>query len=680
MTALGRVRRMVVTVLLAVLTLAFGAGSARAETPPIAPRPVVVIGVPGLAWEDITRRGTPALWQFGEQSSVGALVTRAEHLRTCPGDGWLTLGTGVRGALPRPQSPDQQGDPRLEPQCPADQLTLEAALRTDPPGWLLTPTAPGRQAITVVDGGAIIDPDSLTGRAAEVPSRADQVRAMDERVRAAIEDAPQDAIVIVAGISDDGAEPGLRALLVRGEGFPAGWMASDSTGRVGLAQTSDVTATALVHSGRERPAEVIGRELTTEASSTPFADRREVLIGGDGELRAGEAVMLPFFVTYGALMVALIAIAAAWWWRSRGDGAARLRLLRIIRDVTLVVSAIPLGLYWVTSFPWWEHGHLALGLAGWTGLMAFAAVGFARLTGQRWWVLRPAVVAALTLLALTTPLLRYGSGEPWGDRLFLSTLGLHPLDGGRFRGFGNVPFAVFAVSLFLAAIWLTHAARHHRRRPMIIAAVVGGLGVIIAGAPQLGADGGSALALVPAVGYLVLAVGGIRVTWLRAALLGLAGAAAFLIVAGLDHLRPEASQTHLGRFFGDLLSGEAGAIIWRKLDANLAMLFGPEPITLLVPVGLIAATWYLTRVPKGDEASAGSVWATYPTLRPGLIATVVALVLGFALNDSGTAIPPAAAMVLIPAVIAIIAGHEVQRLAPPPEKAPRAADQAATGS
>lgn len=658
------------------LTLAFGAGPARAEAAPITPRPVVVIGVPGLAWEDITTDGTPALWRLAEQSAIGALVTRAAHLRTCPADGWLTLGTGVRSALPRPQSPDQQGDPRLEPRCAPDRLTLDSVTSTDPRGWLLT-TESGQEPITVIDGGAVIDPQSLTGRAAAVPARTEQLSAVDERVEAALKDVPQDAIVIVAGLSDDGAEPGLRAVMVRGEGFRAGWLASGSTGRVGLAQTSDVTATALAHAGRDRPAEVIGRELTTKTASGSFADRRQVLVDGDGELRAGEAVMLPFFVTYGALMVALVALGVVLWLRSRRDPTRRVRLLHTIRNVTLFVSAIPLGLYWVTSFPWWEHGHLALGLAGWTLLMALAAMGFARLTGTQWWVLRPAIVAALTLLALTSPLIRYGSSEPWDDRIFMSTLGLHSLDGGRFRGFGNVPFAIFAVSLFLVLILLTHAARHHRRRPMIIAAVIGGLGVIIAGAPQLGADGGSALALVPAVGYLVLAVGGIRVTWLRAALLGLAGAAAFLIVAGLDHLRPEESQTHLGRFFGDLLSGEAGGVIWRKLDANLAMLFGPEPITLLVPVGLVAAIWYLARVPKGDDASSDRVWAAYPTLRPGLIATMVALVLGFALNDSGTAIPPAAAMVLIPAVIAIVAGHEVERRTP---SASPTADQAVTDS
>ena len=46
----------------------------------------------------------------------------------------------------------------------------------------------------------------------------------------------------------------------------------------------------------------------------------------------------------------------------------------------------------------------------------------------------------------------------------------------------------------------------------------------------------------------------------------------------------------------------------------------------------------------------------YPALRPGLIALVVALTAGFLLNDSGTAIPGVAAIILAPALAALALG------------------------
>ena len=45
--------------------------------------------------------------------------------------------------------------------------------------------------------------------------------------------------------------------------------------------------------------------------------------------------------------------------------------------------------------------------------------------------------------------------------------------------------------------------------------------------------------------------------------------------------------------------------------------------------------------------------ALYPALRPGLIAIVVALTAGFLLNDSGTAIPAVAALILVPGLLAL---------------------------
>ncbi|MFD0823948.1 hypothetical protein ACFQ0D_37785, partial [Micromonospora zhanjiangensis] len=80
---------------------------------------VVLAGVPGLRWDDISPTGTPNLWRMAEQGSIGSLSVRSARQPTCPVDGWLTLGAGnyarrgtspVTGACPAPKVPVEQPD------------------------------------------------------------------------------------------------------------------------------------------------------------------------------------------------------------------------------------------------------------------------------------------------------------------------------------------------------------------------------------------------------------------------------------------------------------------------------------------------------------------------------------------------------------------------------------------
>jgi hypothetical protein len=66
--------------------------------------PLVLIGIPGLRWTDITARNAPALWRLASSGSVGSLVVSAVRTRTCPADGWLTLNSGAR-ATAQPTAP-----------------------------------------------------------------------------------------------------------------------------------------------------------------------------------------------------------------------------------------------------------------------------------------------------------------------------------------------------------------------------------------------------------------------------------------------------------------------------------------------------------------------------------------------------------------------------------------------
>jgi hypothetical protein len=61
-------------------------------------KPVVLVGVAGLRWDDVTTLTTPALWQLSREGSVGLVTTRSVSARGCPADGWLAVSSGDRAA------------------------------------------------------------------------------------------------------------------------------------------------------------------------------------------------------------------------------------------------------------------------------------------------------------------------------------------------------------------------------------------------------------------------------------------------------------------------------------------------------------------------------------------------------------------------------------------------------
>ncbi|WP_245900188.1 hypothetical protein [Geodermatophilus normandii] len=63
---------------------------------------VLVVGVPGLVWDDVDPGRTPALWELADTSPVGAVSVRAARSTTCLLDGWATLGAGNRARFPAP--------------------------------------------------------------------------------------------------------------------------------------------------------------------------------------------------------------------------------------------------------------------------------------------------------------------------------------------------------------------------------------------------------------------------------------------------------------------------------------------------------------------------------------------------------------------------------------------------
>jgi len=109
-----------------------------------------------------------------------------------------------------------------------------------------------------------------------------------------------------------------------------------------------------------------------------------------------------------------------------------------------------------------------------------------------------------------------------------------------------------------------------------------------------------------------------------------------------------------------VLTGEAWTVVSRKGQANLDILRG-SPLAWMLPVALVAAAWLvrpgglLRSRPAsgtGDTVEAGVLpCRDVPVLRAVLLAALLSLVIGAAVNDSGVAVPATAAALLVPLAV-----------------------------
>jgi hypothetical protein len=154
------------------------------------------------------------------------------------------------------------------------------------------------------------------------------------------------------------------------------------------------------------------------------------------------------------------------------------------------------------------------------------------------------------------------------------------------------------------------------------------------------------LALVPAGAVLVLLLAGVRLSWTRLVLI-VAGTGAVLVTFALvDLSRPEDSRTHLGRLAAKVLHADNGGVatvLHRKVQANVGILTS-SVWTWVIPIALAFLSFLLWRRP----GSLAAVEERMPGLRAGLVASLVAGIVGFALNDSGIAVPAMMLAVVLP--------------------------------
>ncbi|OLO44080.1 hypothetical protein BKH31_11455 [Actinomyces oris] len=198
------------------------------------------------------------------------------------------------------------------------------------------------------------------------------------------------------------------------------------------------------------------------------------------------------------------------------------------------------------------------------------------------------------LVAAAIPLTWLVDAAAGAPLAFNNPLGMNAVVAGRFYGVSNTAFALVAGALVvvIAGVWV--ALGGGRRTTLLVTALLGGAALLVDGAPQLGADVGGALTLVPTLAFLGAGLAGLRLSWRRWLAIG---AAAVLVVGGfaiVDLIRP-GGPTHLGRFARQVADGSAAGVLGRKAYA----LVGPfitKPVmvaALACVVTLVAAAlWW----------------------------------------------------------------------------------------
>ncbi len=687
------------------------AGDARAGRPGA----VVLIGIGGLRWSDISQRATPVLWRLAQAGSVGSLSVTGVDTLTCPADAWLSLNGGARALDPHPATGPCPGLPAVLPGASTSPAgTSRAGTSSAPPGPARIPAMPALvranrpfsyqpdwgllggsgtgQCVTAIGPGAALAAASRSGQVqsylpdpgrasrpvlgacaltvadlgalpgpAGTSARARALRAADQQAGRIAALAPPGAIVVVAGLGD--TAPHLQAIIVSGPGYRSGLLTAASTRQPGLVQITDLTRSVLTWLGRTAPASNVGT-LITAAPRGALAGAVRGLAGLDVAAQVYRTTLTVFFGIYAGLEIGIFGLAALLL--RGGDPARRRRRRAVYRTAGVSAAAVPAGTFLASLVPWPLLAHpvpVLYGLAaGWAAVIALAALAG---PWRRDPFGPPGFVAAVTVAVI-------GLDVITGSHLQLDTpFGLFLLLGGRFYGVGNNALGVYGTAGILAAAWAGHTVmrRSGRGRAVAAAGMVAAFVVLASGWPGFGAKVGGTIAMVPAFGVLLAAMAGLRVTAGRGLFIAISGLALVTAFAVLDYLLPGVGPSDIGAFVGHVLHGGAGAILHRKVSSNLHSLAESwlAPLVPAVAAGTGAMLAWPSRL--GLRTLARSC-RLRRLLRPALVAMWLAAVLGWFADDSGISVAAAAIPVALPLAVVLVTGIAAAGEEQPPQSPP----------
>jgi len=677
--------------LLAVLALA--APARAAETPKA--QHVVVVGLSGLRWSDVSVTKTPELWRLAGQGSVGNLVDYAVLPLTCPADGWLTLNAGARaqsdhtnaacGAFPavRPAGAGASvpGLPALE--------TYNHRFHNNPDWGLLSGQTPG--CATAAGPGAAL---ALADRAGHVASylpgpgqvtaavlarcpltvvdlgtlgyteRARQLATADAQLATIAAALPADTTLLVTAPGAPSKPPHLQLALADGPGYSSGLLNAVSTRQPGLIVLTDLTPTVLgwlgaPESASTGPPQTVGAHVT-RGDRGSLAATVQALTGRDTAEQVWRDTHDEFFWAYSLADAAVLAAIGLVSWGAAPE--QRRRRARGWRVAGVFAAAVPVGTFLANLVPWSTTAHPAAWLYGVSVALALVIAGAALLGCRHRGPLAPLGVICLFTVAVLGVDVMTGSG------LQLETpFGLSVLEAGRFYGIGNEALGIYGLSGLFGAAWLALVLLRRRarlaasgggqpsRRPAVLAvAAVATFTVFASGWPGFGGKVGGTIAMVPCFLLLAIAVAGVRLNWRRVLLVAVSGLALFAVFALISYLVPATGHSDIGVFAGNTLHGRSGGLLLRKINSNLGSL-SVNAFSPLIPIVAIVTGLMLWRPAWFRLTTMPAAFAAEPLLRPVLGVLWLMPVLGWLANDSGVIVAAAVLPFALPLAIAILA-------------------------
>ncbi len=545
--------------------------------------------------------------------------------------------------------------------------------------------------LTVIDAGGVdvANADSGTsdtGSANAENAPAGSLAGLDERLGEIIglvtAHQPQ-ARIIITTVADraERAELGFFALLE--PGGTAALARSTTTRTAGLVQLIDLAPSVLAwHTGAPAPLTVDNGGKTTLATANAtlhgqalradltaqLSPQFYLLLAGLGLVCV--AVIVVHLLRFSRFPPATVAAAAG---SSAGTSvsqvatapaqptraAARRARPTGFAQLLAWLAALPVSALLIGIIPWWSFSRPLLGW--WSSLAVLAALlatwalaGPRRRTpaGERWVAAPLARLGTLsaTVIAADVLVSAFGGGYSLANT---SVMGSLPTVAGRFFGFNNSVFAIFAVGALAAAATLAARIRsagsatacaNRSSRVAGFAVVALGVGAIaLDGLPVFGADAGGPPALTLGFAYLAWHTWGKHWTWWHTALAAIAGVAVSAGLAVLD--RAVGSTTHLGNFVGRVEHGGAGAVVARKLSQAF---FGLPPLVAgalgaSLLAGVCVVVWLVTSGrwdlrARPATAQVHACIAAHPHLAAAAAAGFLALGYASLINDSGLVI------------------------------------------
>ena len=253
--------------------------SARTQEPAPA-RHVVIVGLSGLRWSDVSPSVTPTLWRLAGQGSGGSLVDYAVLPLTCPADGWLTMNSGARAqsrhtdagcAFPAVRRAGPKNPGATVPALPG-LIGYNQRFHNDPHWGLLGRAAACATAVGPGAALALAEPQGRTGSVASyLPSPSDLsaaalsrcpltvvdlghlgsmerpsvLAAADTELQHLVAELPAGTTLLITAPGSVTGPAHLQLTVVDGAGYQGGLLESSSTRQAGLVVLTDLTPTVL---------------------------------------------------------------------------------------------------------------------------------------------------------------------------------------------------------------------------------------------------------------------------------------------------------------------------------------------------------------------------------------------------------------------------------------------------